>query len=250
MVTYTNVSVNGGDNSALVGAGSTVNLSYDMSVAFDYITGYCPGCVVQVYIGIGGTSQTIQCDNYIGDGYSNSFNGSFTAPTTPGVYYLTQNGSLQYFCVPMSFSNMPSYAIAVIQVGDVPWTSDNCGAVTVGNNHEGCFALGSTVVTWTATDECGNTTTCTQTVTVIDTQAPVIVCPQDVTIQCDASVDPNANPSLGVATAVDNCDQDVAITYSDVYGQGEGCPQTYTITRTWTATDDSGNNTSCVQLIR
>jgi hypothetical protein len=86
-------------------------------------------------------------------------------------------------------------------------------------------------------------------VTVIDTENPVIECPDDVTIQCDESVNPNANEELGFATATDNCDQNVAVTYSDVYGEGEECPQNYTITRTWKVTDDAGNMSTWAQLI-
>ncbi|WP_042247377.1 HYR domain-containing protein, partial [Jejuia pallidilutea] len=44
------------------------------------------------------------------------------------------------------------------------------------------FPLGDTIVIWTVTDAAGNTTTCTQTVTVTDDEDPVIAtCPADVT---------------------------------------------------------------------
>jgi hypothetical protein len=45
--------------------------------------------------------------------------------------------------------------------------SDNCPGVSVGNSAPGAFPIGSTIVTWTATDASGNTATCQQTVTVI-----------------------------------------------------------------------------------
>jgi hypothetical protein len=48
-----------------------------------------------------------------------------------------------------------------------------------------------------------------------------------------------------MATATDNCDTNVAVTYTD---QVSGtCPKT--ITRTWKATDDCGNYSTCVQTI-
>src|SRR5207237_868391 len=50
----------------------------------------------------------------------------------------------------------------------------------------------------------------------------------------------------GVATATDTCSS-VSIGYSDV--TNSGCGGTYTILRTWTATDACTNSASCVQTI-
>ena len=44
----------------------------------------------------------------------------------------------------------------------------------------GTYPVGTTVVTWTATDVHGNTSTCTQNVTVSETAAPTITCAADV----------------------------------------------------------------------
>jgi PKD repeat protein len=103
------------------------------------------------------------------------------------------------------------------------------------------------VRTWTATDDCGNASTCEQTITVVDTTPPVISCPADVTAECDEGLDPHVNTRLGVATATDNCG-DVTITYTDAPDL-TGCNGTGGIERTWTATDDCGNSSSCVQMI-
>jgi hypothetical protein len=48
------------------------------------------------------------------------------------------------------------------------------GAVAVTNDAPATFPLGTTVVTYTATDAHGNTATATQNVTVVDTTAPVV----------------------------------------------------------------------------
>ena len=65
---------------------------------------------------------------------------------------------------------------------------------------EGC---GTIVRTWTVTDNCGNTTTATQTITVQDTQPPTLVgVPADVTVECTAI------PAAATVTASDNCDAD------------------------------------------
>ncbi len=91
----------------------------------------------------------------------------------------------------------------------------------------------------TATDECGNASTCSQVITIEDTTAPVIVCPADVSHECDAPVD------YGMASATDNCNT-LSITSSDVT-TGDDCLTT--ITRTWTATDACNNSSTCVQVI-
>ena len=101
--------------------------------------------------------------------------------------------------------------------------------------------------TWTATDDCDNTVTCLQTITVQDTTRPVISCPATATISCEDSTDP---ANTGTPTATDNCDPNVTtFRFSDVTTPG-ACPQEMTITRTWEAEDACGNvSASCVQTI-
>ena len=102
--------------------------------------------------------------------------------------------------------------------------------------------MGNNTVTLTVTDGLGNTSTCTSTVTVEDSILPVISCPADVTIECGDPTDP---ANTGTATATDNCSATVA--FSD--SSAAGCGLTEVITRTWTATDPSGNTATCVQII-
>jgi hypothetical protein len=94
--------------------------------------------------------------------------------------------------------------------------------------------------TWTATDNCGNATTFEQIITIVDTTDPVFDnLPMNTTVQCDAV------PAVPVVTASDICDSNVEVTFSEV--STEGCP--YTITRTWTATDECDNVTVGIQVI-
>ena len=99
--------------------------------------------------------------------------------------------------------------------------------------------------TWTARDACGNISTCVQIITIQDIKPPVITCPQNITISCSSSSLP---ASTGVATAVDGCDTDPVINYSDIINPGS-CASNYTISRTWKATDNCGNSVTCIQTI-
>src|SRR5690606_30024384 len=99
--------------------------------------------------------------------------------------------------------------------------------------------------TWLAIDDCGNSDSCIQVIAVIDTTPPIINCPANVTIECSESSDPS---NTGVATASDNCTDEVTnIQYNDQVIAGN-CEGSYVIERTWIAIDECGNSSSCIQV--
>lgn len=100
---------------------------------------------------------------------------------------------------------------------------------------------GSTIKrTWTTTDACGNSSSATQTITVVDTTSPVLS-----NVPIDATVECGAVPSAAAVTAADNCDANVDVTLTET--STGSCPEV--ITRTWTATDACGNSSSASQTI-
>ena len=125
-----------------------------------------------------------------------------------------------------------------------PIVSDNCPNTTYSctPTNGSALGVGSYPIVCIATDCSGNTNQCTFYVTVEDTTPPVISCPTNVTVESGQPTDPG---STGMATASDTCDSTPAVTFADAVSGN--CPQT--ITRTWTATDSSGNSNSCVQII-
>ncbi|MFH1220889.1 MAG: hypothetical protein V1694_10605, partial [Candidatus Eisenbacteria bacterium] len=128
--------------------------------------------------------------------------------------------------------------------------TDNCDATPTITNSDvttagSCPQSYAIARTWRATDDCGNSATCVQTITVRDSQAPSIACPANITIQCTESIEPGRT---GTASATDNCDATPTITNSDVTTPGS-CPQSYAIARTWVAVDDCANWASCTQTI-
>src|SRR5690606_23275872 len=62
---------------------------------------------------------------------------------------------------------------------------------------------------WTATDNCGNSTSITQTITIVDTTPPVITCPHDLTVECIEDI---PAPNVQLVIASDDC-SDVIITW-------------------------------------
>ena len=127
--------------------------------------------------------------------------------------------------------------------------TDNCGtaAVTFSEVRTDGTCVGSYTLTrtWTATDLCGNDIQHVQTITVGDNTDPEFVeeLPADRTVECDEVADLTA-PTL---TATDNCGT-AAVTFSEVRTDGT-CVGSYTLTRTWTATDLCGNDIQHVQTI-
>ena len=133
----------------------------------------------------------------------------------------------------------------------IPIVTDNCDD-TVKLSYEDipidefCPGFYEFIRFWTAMDSCGNTSFCEQYIVVYDTIKPVITCPADTTIDCTADT---SVASLGMATAVDNCDSNLVITYSDAVFAGN-CEGESIIERTWTATECFTENFStCVQTI-
>ena len=55
-------------------------------------------------------------------------------------------------------------------------------------------------------------------------------------------------PVADILTATDICSGDESVTYTEVSTPG-ACPDSYTITRTWSTTDDCGNNNTHVQTL-
>ncbi|MCF6356171.1 MAG: HYR domain-containing protein, partial [Draconibacterium sp.] len=111
--------------------------------------------------------------------------------------------------------------------------TDNCtpdAMINITNDAPDPFPVGTTVVTWTATDDCGNISTCTQNVTIID------ITPPNITIGCaDATEYALAN----------NCDKIPATLNDPVYN--DDCWPVDSLTLTWTMTGaTTGSGTGSV----
>src|SRR5213075_479480 len=121
-----------------------------------------------------------------------------------------------------------------------PTASDACNTVTVQQIRSdvtgGAACAKTTTRTWIEVDGCGNSSnTVNQTITQVDTQAPVIG-----TAGANATIECTATPTFIAPTASDACNTvTVQQIGSDVTG-GAACAKT--TTRTWIAVDACGNS--------
>jgi uncharacterized protein YjbI with pentapeptide repeats len=119
-------------------------------------------------------------------------------------------------------------------------TGSDIFGVTISSDAPAGFPLGTTTVTWTATDGNGLTVSATQLVTVVDTTAPSIAVPGDVTLEANGN--PLSTGAIGTASGSDLFG--VTITSDAPAGFPLG-----TTTVTWTATDGNSVTTSGTQLV-
>ena len=103
------------------------------------------------------------------------------------------------------------------------------------------FQLGDTIVTWTATDSSGNSSLFFQTITVVDTEEPELIPPENIIQEAENPL--NNFVILGIVET------------SDIVGVSSitnNAPETFPLGETivtWTATDTSGNSVSGTQLV-
>ncbi len=137
---------------------------------------------------------------------------------------------------------------AVVEIPEPQFGVDftDCSNASITNSHNltsnasGTYPIGTTMVIWTAADTEGNTSTCTQLITVEDIEAPQVACPQNIIMEttpgmCDVVA------SWDTPEFTDNCGAYVANVSHD-------SGQTFSIgttTVTYNIADDAGNTAVC-----
>jgi hypothetical protein len=149
----------------------------------------------------------------------------------------------------ITVNNDPGLPTAVVNFASATAT-DNSGSATVtqtaGPASGSAFALGTTTVSWTATDAAGNSASASTTVTVTDNEAPVVTAPAAIAVNTDAG-QPTAVVNFSAATATDNVEVDSIV---QTAGPASGSAFALgTTTVSWTATDAAGNSASASTTI-
>ena len=164
--------MNDGGNTITVEPGASITFS--TAGTYTHTSGYCPGCIVQFYARMNDVFNLCLLNSGTQGGGSFSGSTTFTAPTTPGTYYVNPTGSLQYECVDSKSvsTTFDSSTLATIVVGspDVNVSQGNIangayhtaailsdGSVKVwGNNDSGQLGQGSTVNIGDGSSEMGD----------------------------------------------------------------------------------------------
>lgn len=130
----------------------------------------------------------------------------------------------------------------------LPTIADNCPStgpptLTTGFASGSIFPVGTTAVTYSYTDLGNNTVSCSFNVTVEDNEAPIILCPADITVTgspttCDAVV------SYSGVTASDNCPGTISISLIAGFSSGNTFPVGTTVV-SYQAVDLAGNIDTC-----
>jgi len=154
--------------------------------------------------------------------------------------------------LPPTISGLPEDATvdcAHTYVVPEPSVADDCGnshvSSTINSVTLGCFQSKLHIVTWVASDDCGNKATESVTVTYLDTTPPSIFnVPESSTAECETEY-----IDAGV-TASDDCG-DVVLKFSEST-QEYDCVTTgmyYSVYRTWVALDTCGHDTVRTQTV-
>lgn len=114
---------------------------------------------------------------------------------------------------------------------------------TAGPPNGSFLTVGTTVVTYTALDDAGNSSICSFNITVLDQEAPVFsTCPSNISLSNDPGLC-GASVAWTAPFANDNC-SGVTVTQTSGAASGSFFP-VGTTTITYTATDASGNTSAC-----
>src|SRR5205823_943225 len=134
--------------------------------------------------------------------------------------------------------------ITAVQLDNGSTDASGIASLSLSQTNFDCTTIGTNTVTLTVTDNNGNISTCTGTVTVVDSVAPTAVC-KDITVQLDASghatitavqIDNGSSDACGIASlSLDKTSFDVSNVGTNLV--------------TLTVTDNNGNTSTCTATV-
>ena len=246
-----NVRVTDNENPVISGMPNDITVSNDAGLCSAVVSWNEPNasdnCNVASFISnfnsgaafpVGLTTVTYSATDDEGNTVSASFNVRVTDNENPVISGMSND---------ITVSNDAGLCSAVVSWNE-PNASDNCNVASfISNFNSGAaFPVGLTTVTYSATDDEGNTESASFNVRVTDNENPVISgMPNDITVSNDAGLcsavvswnEPNASDNCNVASFISN------------FNSGAAFPVGLT-TVTYSATDDEGNTVSASFNVR
>ena len=141
-----------------------------------------------------------------------------------------------------------SAAIPAQDISVVSDAADNCTipiVAWVGDVSDGNSCPEIITRTYSITDDCGNSITVNQIITVEDLTPPTASAPSAISVELISNV-PAPDP-LVVNDELDNCSVAPIVTWVGDVSDGNTCPEV--ITRTYSVTDDCGNSITVDQIL-
>lgn len=161
--------------------------------------------------------------------------------TTSQTIRLVDTTSPRIIAPPRIGAEATSHDATVVDIG-IASAVDIVGIESISNNAPVAFELGTTIVTWTATDTSGNMASATQQIIITDTTPPVLEIPDDIVLEAISSEPIHVD--IGTPVSTDLGSSKVTIT--------NNAPDLFELGRTrviWTASDPAANITSLVQTV-
>ncbi len=151
-INVSNVQINGGGNTAFVAPGANFNVTFNWNIG-GTITA-CPGCITYFYFGMTGTSvpggpngtsyPNTHCMGSVFANQSSNSSGGFTAPLTPGYYFITLTGTWTFWCHQYGVNHQCNRVIGMIVVGNpAPFIAsiDSLHPVSTCNGNDGTIGV-------------------------------------------------------------------------------------------------------------
>lgn len=188
-------------------------------------------------------------------GFRFTYNNSFVGPIAPAIDNFSVAGTTNDITpptitcpsVPAVYSDQ-SCDFSLIDYTSLATTSDACSSVSVSQNPvPGMVVDTTTLITLTAMDLAGNTSTCNFQLQVIDTVRPKVICHGSLFAYADATCSAIIPDMASFALVTEACTPSVWLTTSQSPAQGTVITSNQNVT--YTVTDLSGNTASCVNLV-
>ncbi len=237
-----------------IGGDASDNCYIDSLFYYDIQAGDCPLTITRTFVVVDSCGNRIDCtqeieiNNVVDPTISCPADVTIEACSTDDLVNVAEVAQFGYSETPVIITLSD-----LISMGGN--AGDNCGIALIEYQDELIDPLCPIIIerTFTVYDSCNLQVSCTQTITIEDTQDPTISCPGGLAFACISDVPPPFGDLTsfenGGGSVSDNCAIDpLSFAWLGDVSDGNKCPET--LTRTYQISDWCGNLQTCTQTIR